>query len=137
MKIHPYIKEIQEKYFKMQSKVMSEICATLDLHFYKGNYDVLLNKIDYKNSKVQTAKICLPKSRFEEAKANFECMKDLSEWYKNNFYYTENNYCTDCKHFLSCESPKQVFHKSSGIECDEFEKPLTKDENSATITNDR
>lgn len=47
------------------------------------------------------------------------------------------NDCLNCKHFISCESPKQAFHKSSGIECDEFEKALTKDKNSATITNDR
>jgi hypothetical protein len=45
--------------------------------------------------------------------------------------------CLNCKYFISCESGKQIFYKLSGIECDEFEKALTKDENSATITNDR
>lgn len=32
------------------------------------------------------------------------------------------NDCLNCIYFVICESGKQAFHKSSGIECDEFEK---------------
>ena len=31
-------------------------------------------------------------------------------------------YCTECKHFVFCESGKQIFHKSSKIPCTEFEE---------------
>lgn len=59
------------------------------------------------------------------------------EQIKARFEIKSPSRCLECLHFVSCESPKQAFHKSTGIECDEFEKTLTKDEKSATITNDR
>lgn len=30
--------------------------------------------------------------------------------------------CTECRCFVWCEFPKQVYHKVSGIPCDEFDK---------------
>ena len=30
--------------------------------------------------------------------------------------------CTECKHFVFCESGKQIFHKISKIPCTEFEE---------------
>jgi hypothetical protein len=30
--------------------------------------------------------------------------------------------CTECRSFVWCESPKQYFHKSTGIPCEEFEE---------------
>ena len=30
--------------------------------------------------------------------------------------------CTDCRHFVSCESWKQTFHKLTGVPCDEFDR---------------
>ena len=34
----------------------------------------------------------------------------------------EFRYCTECKHFVFCESGKQIFHKISKIPCIEFEE---------------
>ena len=34
----------------------------------------------------------------------------------------EFRYCTECKHFVFCESGKQIFHKISKIPCTEFEE---------------
>lgn len=33
--------------------------------------------------------------------------------------------CTECRSFVECESPKQYFHKSTGIPCEEFEEAPT------------
>jgi hypothetical protein len=30
--------------------------------------------------------------------------------------------CTECRSFVECESPKQFFHKSTGIPCEEFDE---------------
>lgn len=30
--------------------------------------------------------------------------------------------CTECKHFVWCEFPKQWFHKVTETPCDEFER---------------
>lgn len=30
--------------------------------------------------------------------------------------------CTECKHFISCESGKQIFYKISQTPCTEFEE---------------
>ena len=30
--------------------------------------------------------------------------------------------CTECRGFVACEPPKQYFHKSTGIPCEEFEE---------------
>lgn len=35
---------------------------------------------------------------------------------------TEPTDCPSCKHFEWCESPKQFFHASTGIPCEEFER---------------
>lgn len=34
----------------------------------------------------------------------------------------EFRYCTECKHFVFCESGKQIFHKISQIPCTEFKE---------------
>ncbi len=30
--------------------------------------------------------------------------------------------CTECRHFVWCEFPKQVFHKQTHIPCERFEE---------------
>lgn len=30
--------------------------------------------------------------------------------------------CTECKHFVFCEAPKQEFHKITETPCDEFKE---------------
>ena len=46
--------------------------------------------------------------------------------------------CTECKHFISCESGKQIFYKVSQTLCTEFEEVKNgQNEISATMQNKR
>lgn len=46
--------------------------------------------------------------------------------------------CTECKHFVWCESGKQIFHKISQTPCTEFEEVENgQNEISATMPNER
>ena len=46
--------------------------------------------------------------------------------------------CTKCKHFVFCESGKQIFHKISQIPCIEFEEAENgKNEISETMPTER
>lgn len=44
---------------------------------------------------------------------------------KNVMENKEFRECTECRCFVWCESPKQFFHKSTGIPCEEFKEALT------------
>lgn len=46
--------------------------------------------------------------------------------------------CTECKHFISCESGKQIFYKISQTPCTEFEEVENgQNEISATMPTER
>lgn len=40
----------------------------------------------------------------------------------------EETDCRECRCFVWCESEKQMFHRVTGIPCDEFEKGSEADE---------
>lgn len=47
-------------------------------------------------------------------------MSSLEEIFKE--FTPKKTDCRNCRHFIGCEFGKMAFHKSSGIECDEFEE---------------